>query len=291
MTAVLSILVSTLVLGALYAALASGLALIWSTVGVFNYAHGALLMLSAYVAWTLAEIVGVPIVFTIILTMAVMALVGVVFEWVLVTPFIRREGGTLQIMVVTLAAATALQGAAQLIWGSTNRQIKGFGDWSAPILGQVVGAPQTILIVVAPVLVAAVAVWLRHSRTGTQIRAVEQNPELARLIGISPRAVYMVVFGIAVALAGVAGTFYGSIYFLTPTAGGGPLLTAFVILVLGGTRSLFGTMIAAYLVGAIESTSNYLFGLQWTPVIVFGMMIVVMLVRPEGIISRKGRAV
>lgn len=291
MDATFSILISTLVLGALYSALASGLALIWSTVRVFNYAHGALLMLGAYVTWTLVNGAGLPMPVGLALAAMIMGLLGVLFERVFVAPFIRREGGTMQIMVVTLAVASALQGLAQVVWGPTNRQIDGFDDGNVQVLGQAIGAPQAALVVVAPILVACVALWLRYSRTGTQIRAVEQNPDLARTIGISSSAVYAIVFFIACALAGVAGAFYGSIYFLTPTAGGGPLLTAFVVLVLGGARSLFGTIAAAYTVGLIESASNYLFGLQWTPVIVFGTMILVMLVRPEGLVSRKGRTV
>ncbi len=286
-SALTSILISTVVLGALYALLASGLSLIWSTLRVFNYAHGALLMLGAYVGWTLSARVGLPVPIAVILAVVVMALFGVVFEQTLIRPFLRRPAGALQIMVATLAAASILEGLAQLVWGPQNRRIPAIGTWTVDVLGQTVGAPQAIATVVAPLVVALVALWLRYTETGASIRATEQNPDLAPLVTIRPGRVYGIVFAIAAALAGAAGVLYGSVFFMTPQIGGGPLLTAFVVLVFGGTRSLWGTLLAAYIIGGIEAASNYWIGLQWSPVIVFATMIIVMLVRPEGLVARR----
>jgi branched-chain amino acid transport system permease protein len=282
--------VSGIVLGSLYALVASGLSLIWSTLKVFNFAHGALMMLGAYLTWTFTDEAGASLLVGALAAIAVMALGGVVAELLLIRPFIARPSGDLLVMVATLAAATMIQNGAQLIWGPRLKQLPEVGSGAVDVLGTSVGANQLAAVVVAPVLLAATAAFLRRARLGLAIRAVEQNRDFARLVAISPRTVYVVTLGLASGLAATAGVLLGGIQFVTPTMGSDPLLKAFVVVAFGGLASLRGTVAAAYVIGMLEAMSIYLLGLYWAPLVIFATMIAVMLVRPEGLVVRRRAA-
>lgn len=282
-----SILVSGLVLGSLYVLMAGGLSLVWSTLRVFNFAHGALLTLSAYVGWRLAEEGGLALGLAVVGTVVVMVGVALVFEALVIRPFIARPQGDLLVMVATLAAATIIVNGVQLAFGPQLKQLPPVSERSWEFAGTAIGANQLAAVVAAPILMGAVAAMLRFTRLGLAIRAVEQNRDFARLTGVDPQTVYLVTVGIAVALAAVAGLLLGGIRFVTPTMGDDPLLKAFVVVVFGGLARLSGTILGAYVIGLLEAVSTYYAGLFWTPVIIFSVMIVVMLVRPEGLVARR----
>lgn len=285
--ALLSVLVATIVLGSLYALLASGLSLIWSTLNVFNYAHGALLLIGAYTIWTLAVPAGLPVPVAFAIAVPVLACAGIALEMMAVRPLLRRKNGTLLVMVSTLAVASAVQGAAQLIWGPTNRQIPVMIDAQFSVGNVTIPASALIALLLAFTLVGGLILLLNRTDWGTTIRAVEQNRKMAVLLAVRPQRVYMTVFAIAAVLACAAGLVYATTSTITPAKGFEPLLTAFVVLVFGGTASLWGALVGAFAIGFVEAASAYLLGLQWSPVAVFLVLVAVMLLRPQGLV--KGR--
>ncbi|MGO4589659.1 branched-chain amino acid ABC transporter permease [Paenarthrobacter sp. 2TAF44] len=286
--ALLSILVSALVLGSLYSLMASGLSLIWSTLGVFNYAHGALLLLGAYFIWTFSEKVGLPVLLAFAAAIPLLAFLGMLLDLVAVRPFISRANGTLLVMVSTLAIANAVEGAAQLIWGPQNKQIKAVST-STFALGDVKIASSTLIaLALALVLVVGLITLLRKTKWGMAVRAVEQNRDMAMLVGIRPARIYAGVFAVASILACAAAFVYGTTTTITPTKGFEPLLTAFVVLVFGGSATLWGTLVGAFTIGLLEAGTTYWLGLQWSPVAVFLVLVLIMLVRPQGLV--KGRS-
>jgi branched-chain amino acid transport system permease protein len=281
---VVGIAVSAMALGSLYALLASGLSLIWSTLRVFNYAHGGLLILAAYIMWTLADRAGLPIILAFAVTIPLMALVGVVFELIAVRPFIRRPGGDLQIMVSTLAVAGIIEGGAQLAWGPMTKQLPATSQAVVSLAGVKVRVSQLIGLLVVLLLIGGLVALLQRTELGARIRAVEQNREMASLVGIRPARIYAVVIVIATTLATAAALVYGTISVITPAKGAAPLLTAFVVLVFGGTASLWGTLAGAFAIGLLEAATTYWVGLQWSPVAVLLVLVAVMLIRPEGLV-------
>jgi branched-chain amino acid transport system permease protein len=282
--ALLSIVVSAVVLGSLYSLLASGLSLIWSTLGVFNYAHGALLLVGAYFIWMLSTKAGLPVIVAFVIAIPMLALVGIIVEFVAVRPFISRANGTLLVMVSTLAIANAVGGAAQLIWGPQNVQIKPLTTRTY-IVGHVAVAGTTIIsLVLALVLVIGLITLLARTEWGAAVRAVAQNRDMAMLVGVRPARVYAMVFGIASVLACAAALVYGTNSTITPAKGFEPLLTAFVVLVFGGSATLWGTLVGAFAIGLLDAATTYWLGLQWSPVAVFLLLVIVMLVRPQGLI-------
>jgi branched-chain amino acid transport system permease protein len=282
--ALLSIVVSAVVLGSLYSLLASGLSLIWSTLGVFNYAHGALLLVGAYFIWMLSTKAGLPVIVAFVIAIPMLALVGIIVEFVAVRPFISRANGTLLVMVSTLAIANAVGGAAQLIWGPQNVQIKPLTTRTY-IVGHVAVAGTTIIsLLLALVLVIGLITLLARTEWGAAVRAVAQNRDMAMLVGVRPARVYAMVFGIASVLACAAALVYGTNSTITPAKGFEPLLTAFVVLVFGGSATLWGTLVGAFAIGLLDAATTYWLGLQWSPVAVFLLLVIVMLVRPQGLI-------
>ncbi len=287
--ALLAVLVSGLVLGSLYALIASGLSLTWSTLGIFNFAHGAFMTLGAYLTWTGAVAWGWPLPVAILATVLATAIIALVFGAAFVRPFIARHQGALIVMVTTLAASTIATNAAQLGWGAQIKQLPTIFTGNVTLGPVVIGANQAVAIVAAPVLIGGLLLVLRFTRIGLAVRAVEQNREYARLVGIRPAVVYGVAIVTASLLAALAGILLGGISFITPTLGNDPLLKAFVVVIFGGLAKVSGAVVGAYTIGLLEAVSAYFFGLSWTPIILFTAMILVMLVRPEGLVSRRTR--
>lgn len=284
-----SVLVSGLVLGSLYALIASGLSLTWSTLGIFNFAHGAFMTIGAYLTWTIAVSWGAPYWFAILGTVVATAVIALVFSSAFIRPFLSRHQGSLIVMVTTLAAATLATNATQLVWGPRIKQLPTLLEGSVSLGFGVVGANQFIAILAAPLLIGGLLAFLRFTKVGLAIRAVEQNREFARLVGIRPAVIYALTVITASVMAAIAGILLGGISFITPVLGNDPLLKAFVVVIFGGLAKVSGAVVGAYTVGLLEAMGTYFFGLSWAPIILFSAMILIMIVRPEGLISRRTR--
>jgi branched-chain amino acid transport system permease protein len=287
--AIVAIAVSGVVLGSLYALMASGLSLVWGTLRMFNFAHGTLMMVAAYVAWTLSDesALGLPLPIAALGAILAAAALGALMELILVRPFLQREGADLIVIITTLAAAAFLVNAAQIVWGARLKQLDRVASGTVEFLGTAVSLQDVAIMTLAPTLLLGLALVLKRTRLGFAIRAVEQNRDFSRLVGVKPGRIYTLTFALSAALAGVAGVLLGGIFFVTPTMGTDPLLRAFIVVVFGGLGSLPGTVIGAYLIGLIEAGSVYFVGLYWTPVILFLILIAVMMVRPSGLLGRE----
>jgi branched-chain amino acid transport system permease protein len=283
--AVVAILVSGIVLGSLYALMAGGLSLVWSTMRVFNFTHGTMIMLGAYLAWTLTDL-GAPLLLAAVGAIVGTAIAGIVFERLLIRPLIGRDNAVLMVTITTLAGAMFLVSAAQIIWGARVKQLPRLATGTIEISGTAIGMQDVIIIIVAPTVILLVTAFLRWTKVGSAIRAVEQNRDLAQLIGIKPGFAYTLTHALSGALAGLAGFLLGAIVTITPTMGADPLLKAFIVVVFGGLGSMPGTTVGAYVVGMITAVSQYVLGLYWTPVVLFLLLITVLAVRPTGLMGR-----
>lgn len=287
MTAFLSIVVDALVFGSLYALLASGLSLVWATLGVFNFAHGALLMTGALVAWYAASRVGLGIVGSIPAVIVVVGMLGWVVYRSSVRPFMNRHGSEWVVILSTLVVATILEDGTESLVGANDRGVAQLVTGNISLGRVAVDWQQVIAIVVGPALLLGLWWFLRARKTGLAIRAVAQNLDAARLVGIPVERVFAIVFMLAAALAGVAGLLYGGQFGFNPTMGEDLLLTAFVVVIIGGLSSLGGTVVGAYVVAAISSVSNYFFGLFWAPAFLYVALILVLLFRPQGLVAAR----
>jgi branched-chain amino acid transport system permease protein len=283
-----SVLVSGLILGSIYALMASGLSLVWTTLGIFNFAHGAFMMLGAYAAWTIGaqEGLGLGPTLGVVAAAVLLAALGCVVELLLLRPFYARQNLVMLTVITTLSGMIFMENSALLTWGPRIKQLQPLATGNIDVLGVTISAQEGLIMVVSPLLLLGLWLWLRFSRIGRAIRAVGQNQEAAQLLGMNVSALYMTAFGLSALLAAVAGVLLGSIRFLSPGMGGEPLTKALIVAIFGGLGSIFGTVVGAYAIGLLEAFSNYMIGLYWAPAILFLVMIGTLMIRPSGLFGR-----
>lgn len=323
--AIVAIIASGLVSGSLYALMASGLSLVWGTVRMFNFAHGALVMIGAYSGWYISNrgglakvlqplgknittnsadwgvlgdvlhplgewilsakggfglVVGVPV------AIVFCGLAGYVIYVLLIRPFVGKPGADLIVIITTIAGASFLQNGVQVLFGPRYKQLdRILKGPPLEVLDTAIGLQEVLIIVLTPVTLILLNLFLKHSKLGLAIRAVAQNDDFARLVGINVNQIYTLTFIVSSILAGLAGLMLGGLFFILPTMGAEPLLRAFVVVVFGGLGSLPGTIIGSYVIGLIEQTSAYVFSLYWAPVVLFATLILVLIFRPRGLMG------
>lgn len=278
-----STLISGLVLGSLYALMASGLSVIWTTLGVFNFSHGALMMLGAYVAWTVSEALGYGLLPGMMAGIIAAALVGVIIERFLVRPFYGNPNMLLITVMTTLAAMIILEKGSQMIWGPRLKQLPRLLDGDLAVFGAVISNHEALIVILSPAILLLLWAFLSRAPTGRALRAVGQNQSSAALIGIDVPRTFLTAFAISAALAGLTGTLLGSIRFITPGMGAEPLVKAMIVVIFGGLGSLGATIGAAFVIGFLEALLVLAVGLYWTPACLFLIMIVVLVLRPSGL--------
>lgn len=306
MNAILLQFLTGLQLGAIYALIALGLTLIFGTLGVVNFAHGALYVVAAYAAVIIAGQTSFAL--AIILVPLLLFVLGIALERGLIRFFYDRPH-TDQILV-TFGLAIVVEEALKWAfgansvpfplpsWGTGNTILHGFGA-SVPeaIPGLRIPMPlvegfifyptwRLLLIVVALVTVAALFAILRFTTFGLVIRAGMREPEMLRFLGVNITQRFAIVFGVGALIAGIAGVFGGPITQVRPQVGMALLVPSFLVVVIGGMGSLVGALVAAVMLGMALSFTAELAAVQ--QIIVYLVAVVVLLVRPRGLFGQKG---
>ncbi len=284
---ILQAFLNGLLVGGVYALIASGMALIFGVMRLVNFAHGAFLMLGTYLSfygWTLVALnpyLAFP------LWGAVLFVVAVGTYWLLV----RRVMGAndfLQILL-TEGISLAIVGTAQLAFGADYRQINLHVANRITSLGPLHFSVGYILsFAVSVALVIALQQFLSRTEMGRAIRAVAQNRTVAPLMGIRVERVSAITFGLGIACAGVAGALLLPIFWTNPTVGGPYTLKSFVIVVLGGMGSVQGAALGGLLLGVSEQFTAYLWADRYAEVVDFVLFLLVLLFRPQGLFGGKG---
>ena len=286
METLISTLLSGVVLGALYALMASGLSLVWTTLGVFNFAHGALMMIGAFVAWTVSEALVLGLIAGLVAGVGAAAILGILIEYLVVRPFYGRPNMLLITVMTTLAVMIILEKGAQIIWGARLKQLPRLIDGDVTIFGSVISAHEALIVVIAPVILIALWAFATRTRIGRSLRAVGQNQDAAALLGINVPLTFAIAFGLGAALAGLTGVLLGGIRFVTPSLGVEPLVKAMIVVIFGGLGSLGATVGAAFVIGMAEAFLVLVVGLYWTPFVLFLGLIIVLIFRPNGLFGR-----
>jgi branched-chain amino acid transport system permease protein len=289
--AITSIIVSGLVLGSLYALIASGLSLVWTTLGIFNFAHGVLMAVGAFLAFQISQSL-LPFAwvgFSCLFALAAMVVVGTVFEYALVRPFYGREDMVMITIMTTLAGLSFLENGILAVWGPRLKQLGTLAPGTLSYGPFHLSWQECLTVLITPIVLVATFLFLQRTQTGRAIRAVGQNRKTAELFGIPVRRMFALTFAISAVLAGLAGMLLGSIRFMTPTMGSDPLVKALIVVIFGGLGSMGGSIGAAYVIGFLEALLVFGIGLYWTPSILFLIMIAVLLVRPQGLFGATER--
>jgi branched-chain amino acid transport system permease protein len=274
-------------IGCVYILLATGLNIIFGVMKLVNFAHGQLLMISAFLTWTISVSLGLNAYLAILFSMIIVALLGVVVERVT----FRRVLGTdkLNEIFVSLGLIYIFENVAMLIWGASSKQVV------SPFYGMSVGLPGlsitydrviAVFVVVSALVIFGLLLW--KTKIGLAMRATSQRNTTAMLMGINVQKVYMFTFAIGAALAAIAGGLYGVIYPFDYQVGALPTIIAFAIIIMGGLGSIKGAIIGGLLYGITEQLATLFLGGTWGSAVAFTLLIVVLIIRPNGIFGEKG---
>ena len=293
-------LLSAIILGSLYALMAMGLTLIYSTIRILNFAHGAFFMAGAYIVWWLntpqsylsrlglgslgVSGLQIPLLVAVIPAVIIIFGAGVLTQRAVILPLIKKPNPLITTLVATLALATILESVATVIFGGGR-----FSYAQELVVGNVrfgeliVTYVEIIQFAVAIGVLAALYFFLKKSRIGIGMRAVAQDLDAASLCGINTQTVYLLTFGIGAALAALAGFLLTNTIFLSPSVGATPLTIAFIVVVFGGIGSVPGTVIASYVVALVQQYVTLLLDPSWGLSFAFILMIAVLIIRPRGL--------
>ncbi|MFA7556235.1 MAG: branched-chain amino acid ABC transporter permease [Hydrogenophaga sp.] len=281
----IQLVLSGLVVGAIYGLVAMGFAVIFKATGIVNFAQGEMAMLTAYTTWSLANLLGTGAIVTIVIAIVLGALLGLLCERLIMRPMLGEP--VLSVVLVTIGLAVVLRALVTIIWGASPHKFEMAGADALVSLGGVsIRASQ--LGVIGFLLLALIGFWifLEHSRFGVAMRAVAADEKVARLMGISSARVQAVAWATASALAGLAGAMFAVIYGLMPTIfelG----LKAFPATVLGGFDSILGSGFSGLIIGVFENLVGGYLSSALKEVAGFVLILVVLMVRPFGLFGEK----
>jgi branched-chain amino acid transport system permease protein len=288
-TDLISILVSTVVLGSIYGLVAIGMTLIYGILRVLDMSQGSMVMVGGFVGWAVMTSAGLSPLIAIVAAFAATFALGVITQLVSVQPLLGKRGVEFEMItfITTFAVAMIIANLALQIAGPSQRSVPPLVDGSVELYDGVSLSYQSMIMAgVAIALMVALGLYLTRSRYGMAIRAVAQDLDAARLQGVPIRRLFPIVMGFASALAGIAGVFLAAQYFASPSAGELPLLIALIVVVFGGLGSLPGALVAAYAIGLIQATASTLIGTTWSLPILYGVILLVLVVRPQGLFGQ-----
>ncbi len=283
----LSYMISGINLGSVYAIIALGYTMVYGIAKMLNFAHGDVIMVGGYISLCAMTYWGVPSIVAILLAMIVCTVLGVVIEGLAYKPL--RQATSLAVLITAIGVSYFLQNAALLIWGANPRVYTSVVTDTLKLFDGRLSVPCISLVTVAVCIVIMIGLTLFTSKTklGKAMRACSEDKGAAQLMGINVNRTISMTFAIGSALAAIAGVLLCSSYpTLMPTTGSMPGIKAFTAAVFGGIGSIPGAFLGGILLGIIESFAKAYISTQLANVIVFAVLIVVLLVKPSGLLGK-----
>jgi len=288
MTQIIQILILGLALGGVYALMSSGMTLVFGVMKIVNLAHAAFIILAAYISFWLFTFFKMDPILSILITMPVMFLIGILYYRILFASRADNPRFTDITVLITFASALVLEGLLSYfftgIYRSTNPVYA-----TKPFLFGPFFVPQSQVFATAISITVIVLLWLflRHTRVGNAIRATMQNRNAAQVVGVNVAWVSMVSFGIGLALAGAAGSLLSFIFTFFPSKHVAWIGMLMSLVVLGGMGSLIGAMLSSFLLAVIASYVSFYLGPSWAPITFYLALFLILLFRPQGLLGKK----
>ena len=280
-------LINGLMMGSIYALVALGMVLIYGVMHVLNFAHGALFAVGAYVSQLLLSGVTGSYALAVVLSMAVLALIGVVLEHSVFRPL---RGNLRNQVIASLGLILAIENTVVWIWGPNALQMRVASTQSIVAVGEL-RFNLHLLVVIAVTLAVVIALFLFLTKTklGTAVRATSQSAEAALVVGIPVERVHRFTFALSCALAGLGGALLGPLFLVFPTMGDQPLVKGLAGIILGGMGSVPGAVIGALCIGVVEAVSTLWFPTDYRDSVAFMVIVLVLLARPQGLFGVRVR--
>ena len=291
MTLFLSYLISGISLGSVYAIIALGYTMVYGIAKMLNFAHGDVIMIGAYISFCVTQYLGLPAFVSVVAAMAICTALGIVIEGLAYRPL--RQAASLAVLITAIGVSYLLQNVALLIWGSNPKNFTSVFSVGAITLfgGTLTITSETILTVLANIVIMiGLTLFTGKTKVGKAMRAVSEDKGAAELMGINVNHTITITFAIGSALAAIAGVLLCSSYpTLQPTTGSMPGIKAFTAAVFGGIGSIPGAMIGGVLLGVIEILGKAYVSTELGDAFVFAVLIVVLLVKPTGLLGKQVR--
>ncbi len=292
LTVILQILTIGLTVGSLYALIAVGLNLIYGTMRLLNIAHGELIMIGAYLTFSLFTRMGVSPLISMFLVMALCVIFGIFICATIFLPIIKKSTSAAALesssLLIFFGLSIILTNVACLIWTA---DIRGYSYLTKMVDIAGVSIMYNKVVAFGMALAVCVGCYLLLQKTmlGTAVRALIQDREAARLVGINTSFIYYFSFGTGFAMAGLAGCLLSMFYEITPFIGMPYTIVAFIVIVLGGLGNLLGSLIGGFLLGLLEAVGVSITSPGYRPILSYAVFVLVILLRPEGLFTKKKR--
>lgn len=282
-------LINGISIGSVYAIIALGYTMVYGIAKMLNFAHGDVIMVGAYISFCVTNYLHLPVFVSILASILVCTVLGVIIEALAYKPL--RGTPSLAVLITAIGVSYFLQNSAQLIWGSAPKNFTSIVSFKPIMLfdGRIVITDEVIVTVLVSIFVmVCLTLFTGKTRMGKAMRAVSEDRDAAQLMGINVNQTISITFAIGSALAAVAGVLLCStVPTLMPTTGSMPGIRAFTAAVFGGIGSIPGAMIGGILLGVIEALSKAYLPNQFSDAIVFGVLILVLLVKPTGLLGKQ----
>ena len=285
----ISYLINGISLGSVYAIIALGYTMVYGIAKMLNFAHGDVIMVGGFVVFTIVSTYGLPPILGIVIAIVICTALGMIIERVAYKP-LRNAASPLAVLITAIGVSYLLQNAALLIFGANTKSFTSVV--SVPPLklaeGQLIISGETIVTIISGIIIMIfLTLFVHKTKAGQAMLAVSEDKGAAQLMGINVNGTIALTFAIGSALAAVAGVLLCSAYpSLTPYTGAMPGIKAFVAAVFGGIGSIPGAMIGGILLGIIEILGKAYISSQMADAIVFAVLIIVLLVKPTGMLGK-----
>lgn len=286
MTHFIQTLISGLSLGSIYALIALGYTMVYGIAKMLNFAHGDIIMIGAYAGIIAVGQMNLPPLAAVLISILICALLGVLIEFLAYKPL--RQAPPLSVLITAIGVSYFLQNLALILFGSQQKAYPTLAVMSHYTIGGVtVDGISILTLLVTAVIMVVLTFFINKTRLGKAMRAVSEDKAAASLMGISVNGTITLTFAIGSALAAVASIFYGMSYvYIKPTTGAMPGIKAFTAAVFGGIGSVPGAMLGGILLGIIEQLSKTYISTLWSDAIVFGVLVLVLVVKPTGLLGK-----
>ena len=285
---VLSQIINGLHIGSIYALVALGYSMVYGIIKLINFAHGEIIMVGAYAVYVMLVLVGTPLWIAVLVSLLFCACMGMLIERVAYRRLRNKNAPRISLLITAIGVSIFLQNLAQLIFGSSGKAFPAIIDAPPISVGSMQISMVTIVTIIASVvLLIGLQLLVNKTKMGKAMRAVSEDAGAAKLMGINTNGTVAFTFGLGAALAAVGAVLYGASYpMITPFIGSMLGLKAFVAAVLGGIGNIPGAMLGGYIMGIAESLTKGYISTQLADAVVFGILIVVLLVKPSGIMGK-----
>lgn len=282
------LILNSIIAGAIYTLAALGFNLIYGATKFFNLAHGIMAAIGGYSVFYFAKILGLDIYVAIIFGVALAGLVGFGLDKFIYLPLRRRKASNMVLLVASLGAMTALQAVIAILFSSQFKTLsQNIGTQKLiTILGGVITQTQFVILLSAVLVMAGLVTLLYKTQFGKAIRAISDDEEVARIIGINTNKIIGYVFFIGSAIAGLSGILVGFDVGIDPKMGSSLLFKGVIASIVGGVGNIYGGVLGAFLLGFVENFGIWKISGEWKDAIAFALLITFLIFRPRGIMNK-----